>query len=348
MNLKHTKSLIKISILVGSVFFVLVACRPFRSYQNTKHPAAPDYAIEKNWIALPWRADAADTIPNGCSIPENQKEADVDVFYINPTVYFKGSYWNADLTNKKVNKRSDQCVQSQASAFNACARVFAPRYRQAVLKSFFNDKKGAQPLALAYEDVKAAFEYYLKNWNAGRPIIIAGHSQGAKHAVQLLKDFFDGKELQKKLVAAYPIGIPFNKSDLKSIPISENETQIGCYITWNTFAWNTKSFGKKEKYKDVPCVNPLTMVTDEKHASDSLNKGGISFKKFTVDKNVCDAQVFGNILWIHKPKQKGYYKIGQSYHICDYHLFYMNIRENACLRSKIYLKRQRLGGKLRN
>ena len=326
---------------ISITFIVLFnACTPFRSYQNTKHPSAPDYSDEKNWIALPWRADIGDTIPLGCSIPENQKNAEADVFYINPTVYFTGSTWNADVNSKKINKRSNLCVQHQASAFNACARVFAPRYRQAILKSFFNDEKGAQPLSLAYEDVKKAFEYYLKNWNDGRPIIISGHSQGAKHAIQLLKDFFDGKELQKKLVAAYPIGIPFNKSDFKSISLSQNQSQTGCYITWNTFSWNTTKYEKSMKYKDVPCVNPLTMNTDEKYASDSLNLGGISFKKFEIDKNICDAQIKGNVLWIHRPQKKGYYRIGKSYHLFDYHLFYMNIRANAKLRTETYLKKR--------
>ena len=332
------------SIFISYLLVVLLdSCRPYRNYQNTKHPPAPDYASEKNWIALPWRVDVGDTIPVNCNIPENQKEAAADVFYINPTVYFSGATWNADLSNKKVNKKSDQCVQNQASAFNNCARVFAPRYRQAILKSFFNDKKGEQPLALAYEDVKTAFEYYLKNWNEGRPIIIAGHSQGAKHAVQLLKDFFDGKELQKKLIAAYPIGIPFKKDFLNSIPLSENEGQTGCYITWNTFARGATLKGAKGKYDNIPCVNPLTMKVNEMHASDSLNLGGISFKKFSIDKNVCDAQIHENILWIRKPKYKGYYKLGKSYHLCDFNLFYMNIRVNAEMRTKIYLKSQRVG-----
>jgi hypothetical protein len=45
--------------------------------------------------------------------------------------------------------------------------------------------------------VKTAFLYYLQHYNNGRPIIIASHSQGATHGKRLLKEFFDGKELQK-------------------------------------------------------------------------------------------------------------------------------------------------------
>lgn len=327
---------LKTNIFYLSWLLLIASCRPYRSYNNTHHPSAPDYTFEKNWIALPWRHDIGDTIPAGCNIDENQNNAKVDVFYIHPTVYLKGNKWNADLESKKLNKKADMCVQMQGTVFNACARVFAPRYRQAVLKSFFNQTKGKPALDLAYEDVKKAFEYYLANWNKGRPIIIAGHSQGARHTLQLLKDFFDGKELQKQLVAAYPIGMPFNKDELKSIPVSTNEAQTGCYVTWNTVAWGTSPDIRRGAYKNSPCVNPLTMVSDENYADVSQNLGSVAFRKYFIEKRVCDAQVKGGLLWIHKPNRLGFYSIGKSYHLHDYGLFYMNIRANAKLRVETY------------
>ena len=36
-------------------------------------------------------------------------------------------------------------------------------------------------LALAYQDVSDAFKYYLENENNGRPIILAGFSQGSDY-----------------------------------------------------------------------------------------------------------------------------------------------------------------------
>ena len=66
---------------------------------------------------------------------------------------------------------------------------------------------GKQALDFAYQDVKAAFEYYLKHYNNGRPIIIASHSQGTWHAESLLHDYFENDStLRKRLVAAYLIG----------------------------------------------------------------------------------------------------------------------------------------------
>ena len=54
---------------------------------------------------------------------------------------------------------------------------------------------------------------YLKKYNNGKPIIIAGHSQGSAHLVTLLKEFFDGKNLKKKLIAAYLPGTIITEND---------------------------------------------------------------------------------------------------------------------------------------
>lgn len=321
------------------VIAVLYACRPLRGFDHTPHPPAPNYGQESSWYALPWRKDIADTVPKGCSIPENQQNAKADVFYVHPTMYFRGATWNADINNKKVTRKTEVAVQHQATVFNAHARVFVPKYRQAVLKSFFNKQKGQKPLDLAYEDIKAAFEYYLKNWNNGRPIIIAGHSQGARHAAHLLKDFFEGKSLQKQLVVAYTIGFPIKDNEITQIPFGVNEKQIGCYITWNTLLWGANSVAQQKIYDSVPCVNPLTWKNNSEHAADSLNKGGVTFKRFEVIANACDAQVQGNVLWIHKPKHKHFFRLGKSYHLFDVNLFYMNLRENVGVRIEEYLKK---------
>ncbi len=46
-------------------------------------------------------------------------------------------------------------------------------------------QKSIDAFDLAYEDLKTAFENYLKHYNKGRPIIIASHSQGSLHALRL-------------------------------------------------------------------------------------------------------------------------------------------------------------------
>ena len=325
-------------ITVGISIF-LNSCTPFRSYEKIKHPQAPDYSDEKNWVALPWRHDAVDSIPSGCTIPENQKRSEADVFYVYPTSYILGINWNASVTDKKVNRKSTYATMIQASVFNASGKVYVPRYRQAVLKAFIDKEQGSKALDLAYSDVKASFEYYIKHWNKGRPFIIAGHSQGSKHIERLIREFIDGKELQNQLIAAYAIGMPVADTTFKHIPAADSASQINCYISWNTFKWGTH-LKADEYFNGGVCINPLTWKRDEVYANRKLNHGGVSLYFKRIDTSVCDAQSNRGILWVHKVSKRGYWSIGKSYHLCDYNLFYMNIRENALLRATTYLSRK--------
>ena len=55
-------------------------------YSRISHPAAPEYSDECNWVALPHKHDAADLTPVD-SVRDNQANADIDVFFIYPTIY---------------------------------------------------------------------------------------------------------------------------------------------------------------------------------------------------------------------------------------------------------------------
>ncbi len=62
---------------------------------------------------------------------DGQAAAPVDVFFLHPTTYFTHKTWNAPLSDQGANETTDQDIlRNQASAFNACCRVYAPRYRQ--------------------------------------------------------------------------------------------------------------------------------------------------------------------------------------------------------------------------
>ena len=118
---------------------------------------------------------------------------------------------------------------------------------------------------MAYSDIKKAFETYLKEYNNERPIIIAGHSQGAGHAKRLLQDYFDNKPLQKKLVAAYLIGTKITSKDFSTIQLMQNKDDTGGFVTWNTYRLMPERKTKKisftinqEWIKDALCSNPIT------------------------------------------------------------------------------------------
>lgn len=300
-------------------------------------PAAPDYDNLDYWIAHPEQEDMADLVPGKGELMEYQSTADVDVFFVYPTIYSKKQQkenpWFADVNDEKLNKEiANSTIKNQASVFNASGKVYSPLYRQAHINIYNADdlELKVEALAFAYQDVKKAFEYYLENWNNGRPIIIASHSQGTTHAVQLLKDFFQEKELMNKLVAAYVIGMPLAKNVLTSIPICDDPKETGCWLTWNTYIKDYYPPNHDYWYFNALNVNPLSWKTTEEYVSFGANKGGVlrNFKK--IRPGLSDAQNKDGMLWINKPKFFGNFLINwDRYHVVDYNLFYMNIRDNV-------------------
>ena len=83
-----------------------------------------------------------------------------------------------------------------------------PFLSSGALQNFLDpfSKLGEGAWEIAYQDIKNAFQYFLKHFNKGKPIIIASHSQGSMHAIRLTEEFFDQKPLQNQLVVAYLIG----------------------------------------------------------------------------------------------------------------------------------------------
>jgi len=337
------------TILCLGIFFFTQCITPRKRFEKYTTPARPDYSLEKSWAALPTKKDSADTVPYGSSLKDNQANAQVDVFFVHPTLYFKGKSWNADLDDEHTNFLVDKyTIREQASVFNSCCRVYAPRYRQATLASFKSGNgDGRAALDTAYNDIKAAFQYYLDHYNQGRPIIIAGHSQGTFHATRLIQDFFDkDPQLRKRLVAAYLIGGAASKNMFTTVVPCDSASQTGCYVAWHTRKWGTDFRAKNERNESWPgydntenyeCVNPLTWRRDTAYATYDLHKGAVPSTFDRIDVGLIDAkQSSQQIIWVHAPKKRGYPN-GKNYHVMDYGLFYMNIRENVELRVKEYL-----------
>ena len=74
-------------------------------------------------------------------------------------------------------------------------------------------------------------------------------------------------------------------------------------------------------------------------APSELNSGGILRNFNKVIPGLVHAQIHGNILWVNKPKFFGsfFLKI-KNYHIADYNLFYISIRENVGTRIRSFLQ----------
>ncbi len=312
---------------------------------------APDYSRPEAWAALPTKRDAADSIPRNApeTVRDGQATAIADVFFVHPTIYTgqpQGpSEWNADVLDADMNQKVDNStILNQASAFNGAGRVYAPRYRQAHYSAFTTsdstDKRRA--LDLAYQDVRAAFQYYLDHYGTNpdgslRPIIIAAHSQGTLHSGRLLREFFDGKPLQERLVAAYLIGIATPPTYFKTIPPGETADQTGCFVSWNTFAkeyipdYYTKALNR------ALCTNPLIWNSTDSPAPRPANLGGVG-PNFKFYPEMVDAQSNKGLLWIGTPNVPGAGLVKTKiWHVADINFFWMNIRENAARRVQAFV-----------
>jgi len=330
--------------ILATVLWGCGAARPAGLFDPGNVPPAPDFADLRHWAAHPDKADAADRTP----CPEDtdrQKIAQTDVFFLYPTSYYgpgtRGGTWNAAADNPGVNTRTDSAsILYQATIFNGAGRVFAPRYRQAHLHAFFTkDKDSAdKALAVAYSDVLAAFDYYLKNWNNGRPFIVVGHSQGSLHAMNLVRDRIEGRPLQAKLVAAYLVGWPVKRDFFRAIKPCETPDETGCFCTWRT--WERRFGLRKAFERDVVCTNPLTWNTREgEYAPKTGNKGAILREFCVVYPNVSDAEVYKGILLCSKPRFPGSFLfLRKNYHVGDLNLYYYDVRSNVQTRVKAFLK----------
>ncbi len=339
--------------LFGALFIAsLCACavRPAGQFDAAIIPPAPDYADLANWAAHPGKKDMADRTPLP-DIKDEQADAPVDVLYFYPTTYTGSSrgetQWNADVHDNKTNRKTDEtAILYQASIFNSAGRVYAPRYRQAHLNVFYDKKKvnsGNKALAVAYSDIEAAFDYYMKRWNDGRPFIIAAHSQGALHAMNLIKKKIEGTPVQNQLVTAYIVGWPVNKQFFNHIQPCEKPDQINCYCSWRT--WNREYIldhsADTRLSKEIVCTNPLCWTTTEgEYVPKTGNLGGVVRPFEKVYPAITDAEVYQGVLLSRKPKFKGSFLFRRkNYHIGDLNLFYMNVRKNAQTRAEAYLKR---------
>jgi hypothetical protein len=316
----------------------------YRSNYAFKSPdGSPQYQLLDYWAAHPWKWDPSDSVPQ--PLGHDWRDSTVDVFFLHPTTFTKKRFKkisNASIDDAYLNAKTDySAILYQASVFNQQCRVFAPRYRQAHINNFFKKDKEKAALAFeqAYQDVKTSFEYYLRVWNGGRPIIIAGHSQGSFLAERLLKEYFEKTDLKNKLVAAYIIGWPVPKEYFSSLKMCEDSLQTGCICSWRTLKKNFVPFYLKKENGNAYVTNPLTWTTTSEYAPRKLNKGSVLTNFNKIYKATTDAQVSNGFLYVKKPKFPGsFLYLTRNYHIGDINLYYINIRENVSRRIAMFWK----------
>lgn len=334
---------------------------PAFAFDPARAPAPLDYADIASWAALPETRDAGDVAPAGLS-PGDQAQAEVDVFFIYPTVFFSRDAWNADPRDAGYRQLvSDGPLRSQASLFSGCCRVYSPHYRQMTLGGYVKwSPNSVAATELAYSDVARAFDEFLKR-NKGRPFIIAGHSQGTRLARLLIERRIDGTNLANRLVAAYLIGhwIEAEWFDrLKSLRACTGATDTGCAITYSTFAEGrnatsqrltlarTSNYAPERVKRPYACINPLSWSTGTTRADKRLNRGawlyGSGPGPRAYEPGLVSARCKDGALYVSKPGQKIYTDLVipfGNFHNLDYNMVYMNLRENLPVRIGAFWKR---------
>ena len=262
---------------------------------SAQAPAAPappaadikpnDYNDEASWLCRPGRTgDACDVdltttivAADGTLTRETfsaDPKAPIDCFYVYPTVSTDATP-NSDMSQDAAEKN---VILQQFARFASKCRVFAPMYRQITLRGLQTAlATGADPLALftkgvQYDDVRDAWQHYLKNDNQGRGVVLIGHSQGAFILQGLIANEIDGKPAQKQLVGAYILGAtlltPKGKDaggQFKQIPLCRKAGQTGCVVNYSAFRSTVTPpgntlFGKSnDPAMTGSCTNPATL-----------------------------------------------------------------------------------------
>ena len=288
-------------------------------------------------------------------VPVDEARAPVDVFFIHPTTLSGSAVWNAAYDAPVEQAKLEPAVlMGQLSVFNGCCRLYAPHYRQASLEGLKD--RGAN--ALAYSDVSRAFRHFIARHSRGRPFIVASHSQGSGHAVELLQREIVSTPLQQRMVAAYLIGgyVPRSFADI-GLPTCDGPRQTGCVLSYNAskggklarMVIEGKSYWWQGSYRQqgdpkAICVDPLSWRADGSGEA-ARNMGSLPLPREpfpdrattmpALTPALTGAACRNEMLEVKLPGSapKGFSDAlsswAGSYHLNDYGLFYANLRQNA-------------------
>lgn len=297
---------------------------------------APDYSQSENWAYL--------------ETEEEGKPA--DVFFICPTVYGGAEEtYNMSLKDEATKQSFLGATNMEKGIYDAECRFFAPYYRQAGLNVYtLPTEQREQWMEFAYEDVKAAFEYYMEHENDGRPFLLAGFSQGADMCIRLMKDCFEEENVRDLLVACYAIGWSITEEELEEYPylkFASGEADTGVIVSFNSEAEGVTDSLMIPAGTKTMAINPLNWKTDNTMADKSLNQGAC----FTDYEGKIRNEV-ANLTGAYINEERGALKVVDVtpeeyppvlnifsdgiYHLYDYQFFYRNLEENVKVRIETF------------
>ena len=323
------------------------------------------YGADTLWLARPdsqgrRRADdSSGLLPEGWVDPPAVPSG-AAVFFVPTTTSFASRHWNDSLTQRDGRARDRLFLGLQASAFNR-SQVWAPLYRQAVIGAFLSPSPAARmAIDVAYRDVRQAFDAFVAAQPLDRPIVLAGHNQGALMVQRLLRDRVANRPLAARIVAVYAIGWPITLNEAQrgglGVPACTAPDEAGCLMTWSSFAEparpaqlaaamrNTQPIAEAQSRPPYVCTNPLTGgAAPDAPASanagtlmpNTAMTGGTIVKHFVPAR--CNAQ---GLLIIGKPLDLGGYVLpDNNYTAYDIPLFWANLRADVARREAAWYAR---------
>lgn len=246
---------------LGCVCLTLVAsaCHrepiPPTSEETVYVPSVPDYTDSMMWHIIKNDSDGRGA----------------DVFYIPSTWEFDWTTSDGAICHyadpSRADHRADMSIEIEGVAdYMADGNDFySPFYRHITLDSWATlneDTISRRYHDVAFQDVKSAFDLYLKEHNGGRPFILAGFSQGGKSVVELLKTIDD--DTRSRMVAAYVIGYKVTPEDVLSHPYitaATDSIDTGSVICYNSVS-DVKYTKPIVAAPNVMSINPVNWKTD--------------------------------------------------------------------------------------
>lgn len=277
-----------------------------------------------------------------------------DLFLICPTVDMgKNENYNMSMDDTATKESFVGALNMERGIYEDSAIMYAPYYRQMTFPVYSMTEEEMQPyLEIAYRDVAAAFEYYFEHCNNGRPIILAGFSQGSQLLLMLMKEYFDDPKYSEKLIAAYCIGWRITEEEIAQYPqlkMAQGEDDTGVIISFNSEAESVEESLIVPNGGKTLGINPLNWKTDSTPADKSLNKGAC-FTRYSGEIKKEIAQLTGAYL----DEERGTLRVTDVspsdysnslfpegvYHLYDYQFFFRNLQENVAVRLERFLQKK--------
>ena len=325
------------NILIACIFLMVVSCN-----KKAIIPDAPDYSKSEYWFG------------------DVKKQGDklIDIFYVYPAldfadVNFKGDtmlYTDISLKEERNKAFNNQQMNKMVFASNKY-NFYSPYYRQIMINTYLKgDSSQINKLSsISYDDIRNAFNYYMKHYNNGRPFILLGHSEGTMLLIRLLENNMTDEQFER-MIAAYMIGYYITDAELQKYPKriipAQDSSDIHCIILFNS-ATTIKGISPILNHSAI-CINPLNWTTSSTLAPKNMHKGAaiydIQTMTYTLKQNMTSAYIYNNYLICNDIDPTSAYNENTKHifpygnlHFMDSWLFAGNIQENMDCRVRSYM-----------